>query len=101
MSSLARTRALYIFAAAVALMLCGIPSQARAADCIAPDDPPGCSTPAPSVTPEPTPTPSVTVTAPVVQVVTLDQTQFGPLMWGVGALLTVSLATAIAGWGRL
>jgi hypothetical protein len=82
-------------------------SYSYAADCVGPDDPPGCVTPAPSVTPDPapsvTPDPAPSVTpdpAPSESVVVLTEAQWGPLIWGMGALLCLSLVSVIGSWSR-
>jgi len=81
--------------------------SASAVDCVGPDDPPGCVTPAPSVTPDPapsvTPDPAPSVTpdpAPTSVLVVVDDSQFAPVIWGIGALLSLSLVSVIGSWSK-
>lgn len=97
--------------ACVLVLLLGS-SYSYAADCVGPDDPPGCVTPAPSVSPDPVPsvspdpvpsaTPSVVPSdAPVpATVVVLTDAQWAPLIWCGGALLCLSLVSVIGSWSR-
>jgi hypothetical protein len=73
--------------------------SASAVDCVGPDDPPGCVTPAPSVTPDPAP--SVTPDpAPTSVLVVVDDSQYAPVIWGIGALLSLSLVSVIGSWSK-
>lgn len=82
-------------------------SAASAVDCVGPDDPPGCVTPAPSVTPDPTPSvspdpvPSASASASAVpQEVVLSADQFDAVLWVGGALLAVTLVGVVGSWSR-
>ena len=79
-----------------------------AADCVGPDDPPGCTpvasvspSPAPSVSPDPAPsvTPDPAPSASAV-VVVLDDGQYGPLLWGIGLIGCISIASLIGSWSK-
>ncbi|MGV1037948.1 MAG: hypothetical protein ACOYD0_13120 [Candidatus Nanopelagicales bacterium] len=114
-----RTLRLIASAAALAgLVVFAGATGALAEDCVGPDDPPGCVTPAPTVTPDPTPSatvspdptpeptgsvspsPAVSVTPDAVTVTTLDPDQFDAFLWVGGALLAVSLIGLVGSWSR-